>query len=170
MTTGGRGELSFEQAADVFAEAIAPCVEKARAAGLALLVENAPPAYADIHIAHSLRDTLTLADIANIGVCMDIFSCWTEAGLKGLIQQVAPKLGLVQVSDYLFGDRSLPARAVPGDGNIPLRDILAWLLEAGYRQGFDLELLGPRIDAEGQVQAVARAGAWLGKQLEQLNA
>ncbi len=31
-----------------------------------------------------------------------------------------------------IGDRFLPARAVPGDGAIPLERILGWLLEAGY--------------------------------------
>ncbi|QQD19539.1 sugar phosphate isomerase/epimerase [Spongiibacter nanhainus] len=165
MTTGGRGDMSWEQAADVFAEAIAPCVDRAKAVGLPLLVENAPPAYADIHIAHTLRDTITLAERAGIGVCMDIFSCWTEAGLRGLIEKAAPRLHLVQVSDYVYGDRALPARAVPGDGDIPLKDILRWLIDAGYRNGFDLELLGPRIDNEGAEAAVARAGAWVGEQL-----
>lgn len=168
MTTGGRGAMHWEQAADVFAEAIAPCVERAQAVGLPLLVENAPPVYADIHLAHTLRDTLTLAERAGIGVCMDIFSCWTEAGLQELIEIAAPRLQLVQVSDYVYGDRALPARAVPGDGNIPLPDILHWLIEAGYRNGFDLELLGPRIDSEGAEAAVARAGAWVGEQLTQI--
>jgi hypothetical protein len=33
-------------------------------------------------LAHSLRDTVTLAEIAGLGVCIDLYSCWWEADLK----------------------------------------------------------------------------------------
>ena len=55
-----------------------------------------------------------------------------------------PRCGLIQVSDYIYGDQSPRARAVPGDGAIPLERILGWALDAGYHGAFDLELLGPR--------------------------
>jgi sugar phosphate isomerase/epimerase len=157
MTTGGRGALTWEQAAKAFANAIAPCVEEAQRAGIALMIENAPPQYADLHIAHTLRDTITLAGLAGIGVCIDLCGCWTEADLKSLIELAVPRCHLVQVSDYVLGDRSLPSRAVPGDGVIPLPTLLQWLLDAGYEGAFDLELLGPRIDQEGNLQAAQRA-------------
>jgi sugar phosphate isomerase/epimerase len=51
----------------------------------------------------------------------------------------------------------MPARAVPGDGNIPLKRIIEWLLRVGYMGAFDLELLGPRIDKEGRLSATRRA-------------
>ncbi|MBK6739382.1 MAG: hypothetical protein IPG64_16715 [Haliea sp.] len=54
MTTGGRGALSWEPAAKAFANAIAPCVDEAHRAGIALMIENAPPQYADLHIAHTI--------------------------------------------------------------------------------------------------------------------
>jgi sugar phosphate isomerase/epimerase len=170
MVTGGHGTLTWEEAADVFATAIAPCVAQARAAGVALMIENAPTVYADIHIAHSLRDTITLAETADIGVCIDIAGCWTEAGLQALIERALPRCQLVQVSDYVYGDRSYPSRAVPGDGAIPLQRILGWLLSAGYQGSFDLELLGPRIDAEGRTSAVRRAASKVGEILRVLGA
>jgi hypothetical protein len=46
------------------------------------MIENASPLYADIHIAHTLRDTVTLAELAGIGVCIDLFAYWAEAGLR----------------------------------------------------------------------------------------
>lgn len=168
MTTGGHGGLTWEQAAETFAQAIAPCVEQAKSEGIALMIENAPPQYADLHIAHTLRDTLTLAEIANIGVCIDLFSCWTEADLKHTIERTIPRCHLIQVSDYVCGDRSLPARAVPGDGNMPLQRLFEWILGAGYQGVFDLELLGPRIDAEGRVEATQRAAVAVGNQLDAL--
>lgn len=168
MTTGGHGGLTWEQAAASFAAAITPCLGAARAAGVALMIENAPPQYADLHIAHTLRDTIALAELADIGVCIDLFGCWTEAGLQGLIADAVSRCHLVQVSDYVLGDRSLPSRAVPGDGAMPLRRLLEWLLAAGYEGTFELELLGPRIDAEGHLTAVRRAVHELGELLHDL--
>lgn len=166
MLTGGHGSYGWEEAADIFCAAVAPCAAHAREAGVALLIENAPPLYADLHIAHSLRDTVTLAQMAGIGVCIDIFSCWTEADLKESVERGLPCCGLVQVSDYVYGDRSLPARAVPGDGAIPLQQILGWIVNAGYQGVFDLELIGPRINA--QDSQVARAADYVGKMLRSL--
>ncbi|MCB1690505.1 MAG: sugar phosphate isomerase/epimerase [Halioglobus sp.] len=168
MTTGGRGSLSWEQAAEAFAMAIAPCVVEARSAGIALMIENAPPQYADLHIAHSLQDALTLAKIADIGVCIDLVGCWTEAGLQNLIEKTLPRCHLVQVSDYCLGDRSLPSRAVPGDGALPLKQLLEWLVDAGYEGAFDLELLGPRIETEGRVAAMRRAVRNLSEMLHEI--
>jgi sugar phosphate isomerase/epimerase len=170
VVTGGHGSLTWEEAAERFSRAIEPCVVEAQNAGIALAVENASPLRADVHIAHSLRDTLTLAEIAGIGICMDIHNCWTEAGLRQLIERAMPRCHLIQVSDYVYGDLSTPCRAVPGDGSIPLRRILDWALSAGYANGFDLELLGPRIDNEGHMEATRRAAHNVGELLGSLGA
>lgn len=162
MLSGGRGQLTWEEAADAFCEAVAPCAAAAKAAGIPLLIEPAPSLYCDLSITHTLRDTVKLAEQADIGVCIDIFACWTEAELRETILRAAPRCGLVQVSDYVMGDRAIPCRAVPGDGHIPLDRILGWILDSGYKGAFDLELLGPRINAEGHLEAVRRSAAWLG--------
>ena len=126
--------------------------------------------YADMHIAHSLGDTLLLAQMAGIGVCIDVVSCWPEAGLKETIARAMPRTWLVQLGDYVAGDRAMPYRAVPGDGDIPLERILGWLLEAGYNGVFDLELIGPRIDAEGHLEATRRAAIVVSEMLRSLGA
>lgn len=170
LISGGHGSLTWEDAAERFARAIEPCVAEANRAGILLAVENAGSQNAHRHLAHSLRDALTLAEIAGIGVCMDIFNCWWEAGLQETINRAAPHLHLIQVSDYVYGDHTYFCRAVPGDGDIPLARILDWALSAGYANGFDLELLGPRIDEEGHLKAVARAAAHVGELLQSLGA
>jgi sugar phosphate isomerase/epimerase len=170
LLTGGHGSGTWEQAAEVFREAIAPCVAEAKAAGIALAVENSAPLYPDIHLAHTLRDTVTLAEIAGVGVCMDFFACWTEAGLQDSIRRAMPRCHLVQVCDYVYGDRSLPSRAVPGEGAIPVKRLLDWVLQAGYAGRFDIELVGPRIEQEGPVKAVRRAAESVGAMLHALGA
>lgn len=163
MLTGGHGGLSWEQAAERFCEAVEPCIRQAREAGIRLAIEPASPLHADLHIAHTLRDTVALAEMAGLGVCIDVFACWTEAGLEQTIRRAGPAIELVQVSDYALGDRAYPCRTVIGEGDIPLAQILGWILEAGYAEGFDLELIGPRIDAAGRVEACRRSADWMSR-------
>lgn len=170
MTTGGRGALTWEEAAQRFCAAVAPCAAEARQAGVELLIEPAPALYTDLHLVHTLRDTVFLAEQAGIGVCMDIFSCWTEPALRETIQRATKRCHLVQVSDYVLGDRALSCRAVPGDGAIPLERIIGWILEGGFEGAFDLELIGPRIDKEGHYDAVRRTCERLGEMLVRLGA
>jgi sugar phosphate isomerase/epimerase len=168
MLTGGRGELSWEQAADRFCHAIEPCVGEAAQAGVSLAIENASSLYTDIHLAHSLRDATTLAELAGLDICIDLFHCWAEADLAGLLRSALPRTKLIQLSDYVLGDRALPARAVPGDGAIPIESFVAQALAGGYQFGFDLELLGPRIDAEGRLTAARRGCERVGAMLDRL--
>jgi sugar phosphate isomerase/epimerase len=170
LLTGGRGGLDWEAAAARFADLLAPAREAARAKGIRLLVENANAFNADIHIAHTLTDAIRLAEIAGIGVCVELHACWGEAGLSALFRPAMPAIGLVQVSDYVLGDRSTPCRAVPGDGTIPLDWLIGDLLDAGYAGLFDLELVGPRIAAEGPRAATARGAERLSALLDRLGA
>ena len=83
MLTGGHGAETWEISAQAFCEALSPCLPQARDVDIDILIEPAPMLYADAHLAHTLRDTLLLAEMADIGICIDIFSSWAEAGTQG---------------------------------------------------------------------------------------
>jgi sugar phosphate isomerase/epimerase len=170
IASGGRGAFSWEQAAERFSTVIAPCLAHADGAGIELLVENTPQVYADLSIGLSLRDTVILAELSGLGLCVDFFSCWMEAGLEQTIARAMPRCHLIQFADYVLGDRSLPARAVAGDGAIPLRRLFECTLNAGYRGTFELEQMGPRIDAEGHLPAARRAAEAASEMLQALRA
>ena len=70
----------------------------------------------------------------------------------------------------MLGDRALPGRAVPGDGAIPIEAFIAQALAGGYAHGFDLELIGPRIDEEGRLESARRACDVVGTMLTKLGA
>jgi sugar phosphate isomerase/epimerase len=137
--TGGALGLEWDDAAAAFAVAIAPHVAYATERGVALLIEPTISLFADISILHTLRDAVELAERTGVGVCVDVHHCWTERGLRDAIGAAAPRIGLVQISDWIPGVRH-HLRAVPGDGAIPLERILGWILEAGYTGLFDLEV------------------------------
>ena len=167
MTTGGRGALDWQQAASAFADAVAPCAEAARQAGIALGIEPTSHLYADVSIAHRLTDTLALARRGGIAPVIDIFGCWFDADFDEALAQAAPLSPLAQICDYVYGDRSLPCRAVPGDGAIPFERLVPIMAGAGFRGWWDLEIIGPRITAEGADAALPRAAAKIGKLLEE---
>ena len=170
LLTGGRDGLTWTQAAERFCEMVAPCRELAARTGVALAIENASSLYADMHIAHTLRDTVTLAEMSGLGICIDVFHCWAEGDLDALLQRALPRTRLIQLSDYVLGDRALPGRAVPGDGAIPIEAFVAQALAGGYAHGFDLELIGPRIDEEGRFESARRACDVVSAMLDRLGA
>lgn len=170
IVSGGRGGLDWESAAARCARLLAPCREAADAAGVELLVETANLLNADIHIAHTLDDTIRLAELCGIGLCLDVGAIWAEAGLRGKFARAVPTTGLVQVCDWVPGDRASPCKAVPGDGMVPLERIVGDLLDLGYAGVFDLELVGARIVAEGHRSAFTRAAETLSELLVKLGA
>jgi sugar phosphate isomerase/epimerase len=170
MVTGGRGPLTWEDAAKRFCMAVAPCAEEARRIGVQLLIEPASSLYADFHICHSLIDTVELAEMAGIGVCVDLFPSWTEAHLQETIKRAMPRTHLVQLGDWVPGDRALSCRTLLGQGMVPIERIVGWILEAGYKGAFDLELVGPRIEKAGQYEASQQAGEYMTNMLNRFGA
>lgn len=167
ITTGPAGRLTWEAAADAVAEALAPTVQGALAAGLPVALEHTNPLRVDVGFVHTLRDALDLARRLGTGVCMEVNACWAERGLSTTVRAGCDTLLLVQVSDFAVGTHCTPDRLVPGDGDIDLERVLGEVLDSGYRGVFDIELIGPRIDAEGYPSAVGRAIEWLTRFLEE---
>ena len=132
-------------------------LSEARSRGIPFALEHTNSLRVDVGFAHTLRDVVDLARRLDVGVCMEINACWAERGLATTITDAVDRLRLVQVSDFAIGTLSTPNRLVPGDGDIPLDRILGQVLEAGYGGCFDLELIGPAIEAEGYAAAIPRA-------------
>ena len=133
--------------------------------GVTLAIEPTSWLYADLTFIHTFHDALLVAPRAGMGICLDAFHVWTEAGLREEIGEHASLIAHVQLSDMTRGSRALPCRAVPGDGDVPLAAVVRWLLDAGYPGVFDCELNGPAIDAIGHHAAAAQAANWLDKLL-----
>jgi sugar phosphate isomerase/epimerase len=106
---------------------------------------------------HRLSDTTKVARKAGITVIPDIFACWVDADIEEAIAEAGPSISLIQISDHVYGDRGLPCRAVPGDGAIPFGRLVPAFEAAGFTGYYDLEIIGPRMQAEGQDQGLRRA-------------
>jgi sugar phosphate isomerase/epimerase len=170
FTSGPAGALRWEDAAIALGDALGPLVPEAQQRGVPLAVEHTNQFRVDISFVHSLRDAVDLAHQLGIGLCVETNACWAERGLGATIASGADTFRVVQVSDFVVGTMSTPDRAVPGDGDIPFTRVLKHFLDAGYQGPFDLELVGPRIEAEGYESAITRSIDYLDGLLAELGA
>jgi sugar phosphate isomerase/epimerase len=155
-TTGPAGRLTWEQAVDALAQAVAPGLHFASEQGVALAFETTCQLRQELGFVYTLRDQITVARATGLDICLDLYWCWREPGLLDSIAAAAGRLRLLQVSDYELGTTSMPDRIVPGDGVVPIESVLRAVLAGGYRGLVDVELLGPHIEAEGVAAALSR--------------
>jgi sugar phosphate isomerase/epimerase len=157
VCSGGAASLTWTEAADAFCEMIGPAVDVARQIGVKLLLESTNPLRCDVSFVFWQRDSIDLARTAGTSIMLDLQTAWYERGLEKLVRDNLDLVALVQISDYIIGTCQTGDRAVPGDGDIPLERIISMLLDAGYEGSFDLEVMGPRAEAEGYASNVRRS-------------
>jgi sugar phosphate isomerase/epimerase len=161
LTTGPAGGLEWDAAADALDEAIEPVRSAAEGVGVLITVEHTGPLRLDLSFVTSLRDGIDLARHLGVLACVEVNSCFAERGLAATLLEGRDVLGHVQLSDFVIGSLCTPDRAVPGDGDIALARVVAAVLAAGYTGSFEIELVGPRIEAEGYAAAIGRAVAYV---------
>lgn len=170
LTSGCPLGMTWEEAATAFEQAVAPVAASCSELGVRLALEHTSPLRLDVGFVQTLADAVSLAEALGIEVCMEVNACWMERALFATVRRGVERIAVVQVSDYVVGSTCTPDRAVPGDGDIPLARILDELLGAGYSGMFEIEILGPRIEAEGYAEAIRRSVEWTSGLLAELGA
>jgi sugar phosphate isomerase/epimerase len=168
LTTGPAGSLEWDAAAEALGEALAPVTAVADTAGVSVTIEHTGPLRLDLSFVTTFRDGIDLARRLGVQVCMEVNSCFAERGLAASIADAGATLGHVQLSDFVIGSLCTPDRAVPGDGDIDLARILGAVVATGYPGAFELEQVGPRIEAEGYDSSIRRGVASLDALLAQV--
>jgi sugar phosphate isomerase/epimerase len=159
LTTGPAGRLAWDDAARALGEVLAPVMTAAKAASVRVSIENTSPMRLDLSFATTLHDTFDLAVQLDAHVCVELNSCWAERGFDATVARAGPRIAHVQCSDARTGSLTTPDRLVPGDGEIPFSSRLDALARARYAGAFEIEMVGPRIEAEGYEPAIRRAVA-----------
>lgn len=158
FTPGASDGRPFGELMAALAEAVAPCVEYAGACGVRLAIE--PTLRADRSFVHTLREGIAVAERTGLGLIADIGNCWAEPDLAETLRCAGPLVAVVQICDAVTSGPTPPApgdRAVPGDGDLAVDTFVQAALDAGYGGDIELELVGPRIEAEGHAAATRRA-------------
>ena len=163
LISGPSGQLSYEEAEQRFLDVLASLFPSAERLGIPLVLEPNHALRPDLGYVHTFHDALDLAGKVSsplFGVCFEINNAWIERRLYENIQRRVALVGLVQINDYKVGTTSTPARLPLGDGDIPIERILNAFEAAGYTGYYDLEALGPDIEAMGYEEAARRSLAW----------
>jgi sugar phosphate isomerase/epimerase len=170
VCSGAAPSLTWEEAADAFGELVAPAVARGAELGVPLLLEPTNPLRADISFVFWQRDAMDVARRSGTKVMLDLQSCWYERDLERVIRDNIDLVGLTQISDFVIGTTETGNRAVPGDGDVPLERLLAVVVDAGFEGSFDLEVMGPRVEAEGYASSVRRSVERASELLERVGA
>ena len=119
------------------------------------------PVRVEIGFVHTFRDSVEVAERTGLRVVMEANYCFAERDLAKAIRTGIGLVGMVQLSDLVPPSTTIPDRAVPGDGVVPLAEIIELTLAAGYEGVFELEAMGARIEEEGYERACCRGLAVL---------
>ena len=72
--------------------------------------------------------------------------------------------------DYKLGTFDTGNRVAVGDGDIPVEQLLGLLVDAGYEGVFELEILGPVVEAEGYRAPILRSLERMSEMLDRIGA
>ncbi|MEK6258942.1 MAG: sugar phosphate isomerase/epimerase [Planctomycetota bacterium] len=106
---------------------------------------------------HTLDETLELLDNVNhpsVGLAFDTYHLWREPRLLERIPELVPLTGVVQVSDSRRAPQTDSDRCFPGEGRIPLNDIVRAFQQAGYDGYFDVQVWSDEGWAKTSVEMV----------------
>jgi sugar phosphate isomerase/epimerase len=158
FTSGRRDGRSFDDLTAAFADAVAPCAVYAAQRGVRLAIE--PSLRTDVSFVHTLRDGTDVAARAGIDVIADLGNSWMERDVEDTVRRAGARIAAVQLSDAVYGTTDHPSpggRVVPGDGDLALDAFIEAALDTGYTGAFELEVVGPAIEAEGHGVALRRS-------------
>ncbi|MFM9965152.1 MAG: sugar phosphate isomerase/epimerase family protein [Planctomycetaceae bacterium] len=92
---------------------------------------------------NSLDEALTVLDRVNhpnVQLAFDAYHLWPEKGLLQRLPELVSRIGVVQMSDAPATGRSENERVLPGDGILPVTEVLSQLIDAGYRGYVDYQI------------------------------
>ena len=136
-----RGDLA--EAMRVCAEQLGELGRVAADHGVKLSLEPLNPTSVNVESAiwtvDQALDVIEASGSDHVGLCLDYWNIWQNAGLKAAIARAGPRIYTVQLSDWRT-PRSFADRIVPGDGAIPLAELIAATRSAGYSGAWVVEI------------------------------
>jgi sugar phosphate isomerase/epimerase len=170
LPTGPGEPYRWDDAAARYCAEMEPLVTRAKEIDVVLAIEPTNPLRSDMSFVFTVRDAVDLARLAGTGVCVDFYSAWYERGLDEVVRKNIDLVALVQVCDFKIGTFDTPNRVAIGDGDIPVERLVAMLLDAGYEGVFELEILGPVVEAEGYRAPIVRSLERMSEMLDRVGA
>ena len=125
-------------------EALVDLADQATDADVRLAIQPMHPLFEDewsfLTSLDGAMDVLTRFNHTHVGMAFGTYHLWQEPKLIERIPEIAPYVSVVQLSDWRRPPRCDNDRLLPGDGSIPLTDIVQAFESAGYRGAYEIEV------------------------------
>lgn len=144
ILTGSQNGLTVRHCRRLVKDALLMLADEAGDHGLRLAILPMNPRYQqEKTFLHTVDEALKLLDELNhphIGLGFDTFHSWQTPRLLERIPELAPRTFLVQLSDSLVDPRDEMDRRLPGQGLLPLPEMVQQFLSSGYQGFFDVQV------------------------------
>ena len=149
--SGPRAGHTRNHARRLLQQALCELLETAQDACVPLALEPMPPESAsDWTFLHTLDETMELIDRIGspwLKIAFDTYHFGHDPALLDRIPELVPRIALVQLADAAGPPSDEQDRFPLGRGNLPLNEIVGRLRAADYDGAWEVELMGPEIEA-----------------------
>jgi sugar phosphate isomerase/epimerase len=113
--------------------------------GVKLAIEPLKPCYTDF--INTIDQAMELVEHINhplVGVYLDTYQLWGTNIFQG-IEQASSRIFAVHLADSPGVPQSTEDRLIPGEGVIPIRDIVQAIEDTGYLGWYEIELMSTKL-------------------------
>jgi sugar phosphate isomerase/epimerase len=146
---GGRNNHTYRHAGRLLRTALDELLPLAETIDVPLAIEPMHPrCAADCTFLTDLNSVVSLIDEFQsnyLKLAYDTYHFPLGAAQRDTLARLTPYIGIVHLADRHVPPSIEQERCPLGQGRVPLAEIVATLLEAGYNGAFDVKLLGPEI-------------------------
>ena len=139
VAPAGNDQLVFDTAV----EAYRSLAEYAREGGVLMALEPLNPTIMNVESSiwtiEQAMEIIEAVDRANFGLCLDYWNIWQNPRVEDSIIACGDRIFIVQVSDWRM-PRSHQDRLIPGEGDIPLTELIRATRDAGYTGAYEVEI------------------------------
>jgi sugar phosphate isomerase/epimerase len=158
VSTGPRNGHTINHARRLFTDAMKQVLPVAEELNVTLALEATHPGCAaEWSFLTSIEAALEMIDVLGcplVKLAFDTYHLGHDPEVVSWLRRMAPQIAIVHLADCKRTPTCDEDRHRLGEGNLPLREIIAALLEGGYEGYFDVKLLGEQVEATDYRQLI----------------
>ena len=104
-------------------------------------------------------ELLAACDSPHLKLAFDTYHLCQNGSVTPVLEQIAPRIAIVQLGDAREPPHGEPNRAPLGEGKLPLVEVVKTLQAAGYNGYYDVELMGEDIEQTSYQDLVTQSKA-----------
>ncbi|HOK08855.1 MAG TPA: sugar phosphate isomerase/epimerase family protein [Candidatus Hydrogenedens sp.] len=149
LVCGAEPGVPLSEARQQIMDGIQKVLPHAKSAEVCLGIEPLHPMYADnrsaINMMEQANNIVSALHSEWLGIVLDVYHVWWEPWLQSEIMRAERKIKAFHVSDWKTPTTHLLTdRGLMGEGCIPIRQIRAWVEQAGFHGFIEVEIFSEK--------------------------